>query len=194
MIKTAKVKWIEDFRLEGLTDNNLEVKMDSGPKAVAAFPAQLFLQALAGCTMMYCVLIIHRSRKKLLKFWIDVEAEEAEEHPKIFTKIHMTYNFIGADLDTALIERAMPMGRGWTPRSRTGTCLGNFWYEQNAAITNLSRCLITPHSSFSEAPYPLPNTAWSNKVCDCIRYRQPSLPRVRPHSASILPICGWHWL
>lgn len=109
MIKTAKVKWIADFRLEGLTDNNLEVKMDSGPEAVAASPAQLLLQAAAGCTMIDCVLIIQRSRKKLLKFWVDVEAEEAEEHPKVFTKIHMTYNFIGADLDTALIERAIKL-------------------------------------------------------------------------------------
>ena len=109
MIKTAKVNWIEGFKLEGITDNNKVVKMDSGPDAVAASPAQLLLQAAAGCTMMDCVLIIQRSRKNLIKFWVDVEAEEAEEHPKVFTKIHTTYHFIGPDLDSALIERAIKL-------------------------------------------------------------------------------------
>lgn len=109
MTKTARINWIEDFKLEGITDNGLEVKMDSGANASAASPAQLLLQSLAGCTMMDCVLIITRSRKKLLKFWIDVEAEEAEEHPKIFKKIHMTYHFIGPELDTVLVERAIKL-------------------------------------------------------------------------------------
>jgi putative redox protein len=109
MIKTARINWIEGFKLEGITDNNIVVKMDTGQNAAAASPAQLLLQSLAGCTMMDCVLIITKSRKKLLKFWIDVEAEEAEEHPKVFRKIHMTYHFIGSELDEALVERAIKL-------------------------------------------------------------------------------------
>jgi putative redox protein len=109
MIKTARVNWIRDFKLEGITDNNQVVEMDTGQNATAASPAQLLLQSLAGCTMMDCVPIIAKSRKKLLKFWIDIEAEEAEEHPKVFTKIHMTYHFIGTDLEPALIERAIKL-------------------------------------------------------------------------------------
>lgn len=109
MIKTARINWIENFKLEGITDNSIVVKMDTGQNASAASPAQLLLQSLAGCTMMDCVLIITKSRKKLLKFWIDLEAEEAEEHPKVYKKIHMTYNFIGSELDQALVERAIKL-------------------------------------------------------------------------------------
>lgn len=109
MTKTARVDWIEGFKLKGTTDNNQTVLMDSGEGATAASPAQLLLQALAGCTMMDCALIIQRSRKKLDKFWVDVTAEEASEHPKVFTKIHLTYNFTGSDLDPSVIERAIKL-------------------------------------------------------------------------------------
>lgn len=109
MIKKATVNWIEGYKLEGLTDNGKTVIMDTGENAAAASPAQLLLQSLAGCTMMDCVLIIAKSRKKLEKFWVDVEADEAETHPKIYTKIHLTYNFIGKDLDAPTVERAIKL-------------------------------------------------------------------------------------
>jgi putative redox protein len=109
MTKTAKVTWIENYKLEGLTDNGKTVMMDTGENAVAASPAQLLLQALAGCTMMDCVLIITKARKTIDKFRVDVTAEEAETHPKVFTKIHVTYNFTGSDLDKDIVERAIKL-------------------------------------------------------------------------------------
>ena len=110
MKKTARVEWLgEGFKLEGLTDNGKIVKMDSGEGAVAASPAQLMLQALAGCTMMDVVLILTKSRKKPEKFWVELAAEESETHPKVFPKIHITYNFTGSLLDNASVERAIKL-------------------------------------------------------------------------------------
>lgn len=109
MNKTARVNWIDGNKLEGTTDNGKTVMMDSGENASAASPAQLLLQALAGCTMMDCVLIIGKARKKIDKFWVDVSAEETDEHPKIFTKFHLTYNFNGSELDSDVIERAIKL-------------------------------------------------------------------------------------
>lgn len=109
MTKTARVDWIEGFKIAGKTDNGKTVMMDSGENAVAASPAHLLLQSLAGCTMMDCVLIIGKSRKKIDKFWIDITAEEVEEHPKIFNKMHVTYNFFGNELDSAIVERAIKL-------------------------------------------------------------------------------------
>jgi len=109
MLKKAIIKWAEGYKLEGTTDNGKTVLMDSGDNSIAASPAQLLLQALAGCTMMDCVLIIAKSRKKLERFWVDVEAEEANTHPKIFTKIHLTYHFTGKELDASTVERAIKL-------------------------------------------------------------------------------------
>jgi putative redox protein len=109
MTKTAKATWIEGFKIEGLTDNGKTIIMDSGTEAIAPSPAQLLLQALMGCTMMDCVLIIGKSRKKIDKFWVELTAEEADEHPRVYTKIHMTYYFEGKELDAAVIERAIQL-------------------------------------------------------------------------------------
>ena len=109
MTKSARVDWIEGYKLEGKTENGKTVLMDSGEKAMAASPAQLLLQALAGCTMMDCGLIIGKARKKIDKFWVDITAEEADEHPRVFTKMHVTYNFTGNELDSAVVERAIKL-------------------------------------------------------------------------------------
>lgn len=109
MVKTARVDWIENYRLEGHTDNDKTVLMDTGEGAIAASPAQLLLQALAGCTMMDCVLILTKARKSVTKFWINITADEAETHPKVFTKIHLQFNFEGSNLDDATVERAIKL-------------------------------------------------------------------------------------
>ncbi|HJY64319.1 MAG TPA: OsmC family protein [Ignavibacteria bacterium] len=110
MITKAKVNWLgEGYKLEGITDNGMKVLMDTGDNSVSASPAQLLLQSLAGCTMMDCVLIISKSRKKLEKFWVEVEAVENETHPKIFSQIQLTYHFKGSELDEATVERAIKL-------------------------------------------------------------------------------------
>jgi len=105
----AKVSWIENMELKGETDNGKIVMMDTGKNAIAASPAQLVLQALAGCTMMDIVLILTKSRKKIEKFWVDAEADEAETYPKIFTKIHLTYNITAKEVSPAEAERAIQL-------------------------------------------------------------------------------------
>lgn len=110
MTKNAVVQWLgSGLKLEGKTDNGKSVLMDTGENAVAASPAQLLLQSLAGCTMMDCVSIIEKCRKQIDKFWVDVKAEEAETHPRVFTSIHLTYNFTGKDLDIGTVERAIKL-------------------------------------------------------------------------------------
>src|SRR6187455_840562 len=106
---TAKISWLDGFKLQGATQSGKTVMMDSGDKSESASPAELVLQALAGCTMMDMVLMITKARKKITKFWIDVEAEEAETFPKVYTDIHLTYNIEGEDLDKNLIERSIKL-------------------------------------------------------------------------------------
>jgi putative redox protein len=107
----ARVSWIKNNELEGLTASGHKVKMNSGPQSESASPAELLLQSLAGCSMMDCVLIITKSRKRLEKFWVEIEAEEAETFPKVYTAIHLTYYFSGPDLTDELIRRAIGLSR-----------------------------------------------------------------------------------
>jgi putative redox protein len=86
--------------------------MDSvpkGEKSAGASPSELILQALAGCTMIDIVIMVTKAKKKIGKFWIDVDADIADDYPKIFTKIHLTYNLISPDLDDTTLERAIKL-------------------------------------------------------------------------------------
>jgi putative redox protein len=110
----AKINWISNFHLEGETQTGHTITMDSKPAGTHSkgpTPKELILQSVAGCTMMDVVLIIQKSRKQLDKFWVDVDSEITAEHPKMFSKIHLIYNFIGKELDSALIERAINLSR-----------------------------------------------------------------------------------
>jgi putative redox protein len=110
----TKVNWVNKFYLEGETGTGHIVKMDSaaaGAETKGPTPKELLLQALAGCTMMDVAVILEKSRKHMEKFWIDVEAELAAEHPRIFTLIHLKYNFIGKDLDDNSVKRAIELSK-----------------------------------------------------------------------------------
>lgn len=110
----TKVNWIKNFHLEGETDTGHKVPMDSGPAGKSTYgptPKELVLQGLAGCTMMDVALILQKQRKDLSRFWIDVDARLAPEHPKVFTKINVGYNFVSNDLDEETARKAIELSR-----------------------------------------------------------------------------------
>jgi putative redox protein len=110
----TKLRWIEKFHLEGNTETGHAIHMDSaaaGKITKGPAPKELLLQALAGCTMMDVALILEKSRKSPEKFWIEVEGELAKEHPRVFTKIHLKYYFVGKNLDNETVKRAIELSR-----------------------------------------------------------------------------------
>jgi len=77
---------------------------DRGPK-----PKGLVLSALAGCTGMDVVSILGKMRMPFDGFRVEVEGEIADEHPRVFTKIHIRYILTGDQLDEAKVERAVSL-------------------------------------------------------------------------------------
>lgn len=110
----ARIDWIKKFQLKGQTETGFTIMMDSKAATepmIGPLPKELILQSLAGCTMMDVALILEKSRKHVDKFWIDVEGDICQQHPKVFTKIHIKYNFEGEDLDDKTVERAINLSR-----------------------------------------------------------------------------------
>jgi putative redox protein len=110
----TKTNWIKKFQLEGETQTGHSVKMDSaasGAEVTGPTPKELFLQSLAGCTMMDVALIVEKSRKQLDKFWVEVDGELCDTHPKTFKKIRLKYNFVSPDLDEDTAKKAIDISR-----------------------------------------------------------------------------------
>ena len=87
-----------------ITDAPVEV----GGTGTAATPMELLLLGLIGCTGVDVANILKRMRQPLDALEVTCEAERADDHPKVYTKIHMTYHVRG-DIKPEKLERAIEM-------------------------------------------------------------------------------------
>lgn len=68
--------------------NGAKIQLDSG---VGFGPKALLLTGLAGCSGIDVVEILEKMRVPFANLEIDAEAEQTDEHPKVFKTIHLTY-------------------------------------------------------------------------------------------------------
>ena len=113
MTKHAMLKQLDGIAFAAKGDTNHWVTMD-GPASVggtdaASRPKELVLFALAGCTASDVVNILKKKRVPLQDFEMHLTGHEAEEHPKVFTDIHVEYVFFGDDISPADVERAIEL-------------------------------------------------------------------------------------
>lgn len=79
---------------------------DLGPK-----PKPLLLSALGGCTGMDVTSVLHKMKVHDFKLEIEVTGVNAEEHPSIYTDIHINYFFEGEDLPPEKLKRAVELSQ-----------------------------------------------------------------------------------
>lgn len=92
MTKTT-TKWKHDrvFESRMVHDNNPPgIIMDSDRKEGPG-PKSLLLSAIAGCSGIDVLDILDKMRVVYTDFSMDVEAEQTDEHPKVFKDITITY-------------------------------------------------------------------------------------------------------
>jgi putative redox protein len=88
--------------------------MMDGPEAVggsnaAPRPKELVLFALAGCTASDVVNILKKKRVPVQGFEMNLTGREADEHPKVFTDIHVEYVLYGEDIKPVDVEQAIEL-------------------------------------------------------------------------------------
>ncbi len=75
----------------------------------AASPMETVLQAMAACMTMDVVPILRKQRRTVTDFWVDLAAERATEHPRVFTKIEMNIHLVSPDATEHELERAIEL-------------------------------------------------------------------------------------
>jgi putative redox protein len=83
--------------------------LDTGERAIAPSPVQVVLAAVGGCTGMDVMGILRKMRQKVTGYEIDLIAERAEEHPRVYTSIEVVHRIYGEDLNPASVERAIEL-------------------------------------------------------------------------------------
>ncbi|MGV3464755.1 MAG: OsmC family protein [Heyndrickxia sp.] len=107
-----KVDWNSKMAFSSITPSGHEIKMDAseevGGSNSGARPTELLLNAVAGCTGIDIISILTKMRLNPTKFYMDVEGQRAEDHPKKFTEIHIHYALEG-DLPEEKVVRAIQL-------------------------------------------------------------------------------------
>ena len=146
VIKKAFVKQLRGVTLAGKSDSNHWVTMDGseefGGCRAASSPKELLLIALGGCTANDVIPILKKKRVVLDGFEINLTGEEASEHPKVFTKIHIEYIFFGNDIQSKDVERAIEL-------STTKYCSVSAMLQKSVELTH-SYKIISNEESLKE--------------------------------------------
>ncbi|MEH7333544.1 OsmC family protein [Neobacillus drentensis] len=108
------IKWKEKMAFSGVTPSGHEITMDAAPEVggenSGARPTELLLQAVAGCTGIDIISILHKMRLEPTSFHMEVKGDRAEEHPKRFTAINIHYALEG-QLPEDKVVRAIQLSK-----------------------------------------------------------------------------------
>ena len=109
----ASVNWDHGLTFTGTADSGFEIALGASPAVGGEDdgfrPLELMLVSLAGCTGMDVISILSKKRQDITGFRVRVDAERAEEHPKVFTAITVHYTVRGRNIDPAAVERAIEL-------------------------------------------------------------------------------------
>ena len=84
---------------------------DSGGEDSAPTPMEIMLEAMGGCTFMDVLAILRKKRKIINELKISINGERAESHPKVFTKVHLTFELTSPDAEEKDLARAVELSQ-----------------------------------------------------------------------------------
>ena len=106
------VEWKGGRRFTARTPDSREgrfdVPVDKGGDGTAPSPMETVLHALAACTAVDVVSILERMRCPAESLSVEIEAERAPEHPKVYTRIVLTWHVTG-EVPRKNLERAIAL-------------------------------------------------------------------------------------
>ncbi len=109
----ATVTLDHDMVFQGSGHGGFSIQMDSSPAVggddSGLRPMELLLLGLGGCTAMDVISILRKKRQDITGFEVQLEAKQANEHPRIFTYIKVNYLVHGRNLKPEAIERAIEL-------------------------------------------------------------------------------------
>jgi putative redox protein len=136
MMKEVVLKQVQGITFVAKGQSNHWVVLDGSPEfggnQAGSTPKELLLMALAGCTANDVVPILKKKRVPLQGLEIFVRGNDRDEHPKIFTEIHVEFVFYGDGLNPADLERAIEL-------STTKYCSVSAILSASAPITHSFR-------------------------------------------------------
>jgi putative redox protein len=109
----AKVVWSKDMTFSGTAPTGFIVPLGADPSVGGANdgfrPLELMAISLAGCTAMDVLSILRKKQQQVTGFDVQVNADQRNEHPHIFTQAVITYRVTGHNVDESALTRAIEL-------------------------------------------------------------------------------------
>jgi len=145
----AVVKQVHGVTLAAKSDSKHWVIMDGseafGGSSAGSSPKELLLFALGGCTANDVIPILRKKRVPLAGLEIKLTGDVREEHPRVYTDIHIEYIIYGDNINPADVERAIEL-------STTKYCSVSAMLSASVRLTHSYR--IEPLEKLLSAPEP----------------------------------------
>ncbi|MDB3971824.1 MAG: OsmC family protein [Candidatus Thioglobus sp.] len=107
------VKWIDGMMMVGESASGHAIVMDGpedlGGKNLGIRPMEMLLLGMGGCTTIDVVSTLKKMREEVRDCRVEILAARADEHPKVFTKIHLNFIINGSNLDEKKVEKAISL-------------------------------------------------------------------------------------
>ena len=127
------VNWVDGMLMVGKSHSGHSITMDGpseiGGENLGVRPMEMLLLGVAGCTMIDVVTTLKKMRQDLTHLETKVNAERADDHPKVFTEIHIQFLVKGKDLDSKKVEKAISL-------SAEKYCSASIMLGKTATITH----------------------------------------------------------
>ncbi len=140
----ARIKWVEDRTFVGESGSGHKVVLGTafGPegRTPGPSPMELVLIGVGGCTAFDVVHILEKGREAIEDVAVELEAERADQDPKVFTRIHMHFTVKGRGLSVEKVERAIKL-------SAEKYCSASAMIAKTATITHDFEVLDTTTAS-----------------------------------------------
>ena len=111
----ARVQLVEGMTFVAESGSGHAVVVDASPdvggRNLGARPMELVLMGTGTCSAIDVVHILRKARQAITGCSIDLEAERAEDDPKVFTRIRFHYVLTGKGLAETQVERAIKLSK-----------------------------------------------------------------------------------
>ena len=123
----------EGSTFEGVAGSGHRVTMDVAPEVggqnFGLRPMEMVLLGLGGCTAIDVLHMLRKGRQPITDMRVELDAERADDVPKVFTRIHLHFVLTGAGLDPHKIERAINL-------SASKYCSASMMLNKTAEMTH----------------------------------------------------------
>lgn len=109
----ATVTWTEGLKFTAAATSGHSVSLDAsieGGGDNAGFqPLELLLVGLGGCTGMDVISLLKKMRQDVTGYEVFVTGDRADEHPKVYTRIHVEHVVRGRGVESTAVQRAIDL-------------------------------------------------------------------------------------